>query len=187
MNSNIPYRLILWLVICIIFFIFLIKRCNTKTNQIDLININSDSLIKDYNLKLNKIDLLKSKTKIILKRNDSLIKLKSKALINYNSIKSKIKDTIHDTIVKLVIISCDSLNSINDSIINCKDSLIDNLKNTINYKDSLIMNLQIQNSVCSINLNTANKTILEQKKSIRNEKIKLWLTAIVGGSLIILK
>jgi hypothetical protein len=168
MTKQILYKFILFLLgflLCLV----LVKKCSKEVEQVKPLQKNYDSLEIVANNQLKTIELYKYKA-------DSLSTVKAKIVIKYKSLHDTIvKYYQHDSIIVQYVAYCDSLNSVNDSIIAKKDSIILNYESVVKTKDLMLIN---RNEVIDLHIKS-------EKKAKQKTVIVGIIGSIVVGALLI--
>lgn len=185
-NYKILLKRLIQLVLIIIGIILIFKSCKS-CNEEKIKLPNADSLINLIKFEKTKIIILEAKIKSLQKKDTTLIEKKEVLKKNYSDtkkdIKKDIKKGVCDTIlIKEFINDCDSLNSVNDSIINNRGVIIEQQKDIIDvYKD-----VDFKNNIL---IDVQKDEISKLKKQVRKEKIKKTIaivSAAVAATLVVI-
>ena len=150
-----------YLILLILFLIICLKSCNIQKAEINNKQINKELLEKQKYYQDSIKNLNKKLEKLGVKKGDVIIDYKTKVeyITKYKiRLKTEYIDTgsliiMYDSTLAL----CDSLNTINDSIINTqfyKISVLDSINNTIAF----------QNYLANNSIKELNKTLKKQKR-----------------------
>lgn len=154
----------------------MLPTCNFETKE--NVTANFDSL-KNANVVLKtKAEISEIKANFYKGKCDSLKTAKSVILRRY----AEKKEVIHDTAFVEIVNYCDSLNLINDKIIEFQDTVIARISSSNSDLKLLVLNFEKQISISENKLKEIEKN---HKKEIRRQKIKTFLIGALGASAVI--